>query len=201
MSKKRKIGIFGGTFNPVHNGHIRLAEMFYNELKLDMVLVIPTCIPPHKDVNFTVSSQDRWSMLKLAFENCSWAVLSDIELKSNQKNYTIDTLNKLFEIYPDDEFYLIVGGDMFLSFETWKEYKKVLSVCKVCTAPREKEELDKLYNYQNVIDPEHKNTIILSATVLEISSTDIRENISSFENLIPISVYDYIIKNGLYNND
>ena len=86
MSKKRKIGIFGGTFNPVHNGHIRLAEMFYNELKLDMILVIPTCIPPHKDVNFTVSSQDRWRMLKLAFEDYSWAVLSDIELKSNQKN-------------------------------------------------------------------------------------------------------------------
>lgn len=201
MSKKRKIGIFGGTFNPVHNGHIRLAEMFYNELKLDMILVIPTCIPPHKDVNFTVSSQDRWRMLKLAFEDYSWAVLSDIELKSNQKNYTIDTLNKLFKIYPDDEFYLIVGGDMFLSFETWKEYKKVLSVCKVCTAPREKEELDKLYNYQNVIDPEHKNTIILSAPILEISSTDIRDKIDSFKNQIPFNVYKYILKNGLYKND
>ena len=144
-----KIGIFGGSFNPVHNGHIRLALFYKEKLQLDLILVIPANIPPHKSVQNFVSADDRINMLKLAFEDYDFVKVSDIEFKISGKNYTVKTLTELKKEYPNDEFYLIVGGDMFLCFETWKEYEQILSMCKVCTAPRTKDELNLLFNYQN----------------------------------------------------
>lgn len=204
MKNRRKIGIFGGTFNPVHNGHIRLAKMYYDQLSLDEMLVIPTNIPPHKDVDNSVSSDDRLNMLSLAFKDLSYITISDIELLSEGKNYTIITLNKLLKIYPDDEFYLIVGGDMFLCFEEWKEYKKILSLCTVCTAPREEGEIQKLLEYQNKIDPQKKCTIVLNAPVLELSSSEIRSKavqITELKEFVPQDVFEYIVEKGLYNDE
>ncbi len=203
MNNRRKIGIFGGTFNPVHNGHLRLAKMYYNELCLDEIIVIPTNIPPHKDVDNSISSEDRLHMLELAFKDLSYVTVSDIELRSEGKNYTILTLEKLLKIYPDDELFLIVGGDMFLCFEEWKEYKKILSSCTVCTAPREKGEIQKLLEYQNKIDPQKKCTIVLNAPVLELSSSEIRSKAAQktgLKELVPEDVFEYIVEKGLYND-
>ena len=132
-----KIGVFGGTFNPIHNGHIRLAELYHKELGLDKIIVIPTNIPPHKSAENVVSSVDRLNMLNLAFEQYPFVEISDIELNMSGKSYTVNTISALKEIYPNDDLYLIVGGDMFLCFESWREYKKILSMCTLCSAPRE----------------------------------------------------------------
>ncbi len=199
-----KIGVFGGTFNPVHNGHIHLAELYHKELGLDKIIVIPTNIPPHKAADNVVSSFDRVNMLKLAFEDHSFVEISDIELNMSGKSYTVNTISSLKKIYPSDELYLIVGGDMFLCFEGWREYKKILSMCTLCTAPREIGEFNALKEYQKKIDPENKNTIILDAEVLVLSSSEIREKIKNsavLNDLLPEKVLEYINQKGLYKND
>ena len=199
-----KIGVFGGTFNPIHNGHIRLAQLYYNELGLDKIIVIPTNIPPHKSAENIVSSVDRLNMLWLAFDKLPFVEISDIELNTSGKSYTVNTISSLKEIYPDDEIYLIVGGDMFLCFESWKDYGKILSMCTLCSAPRELGEYKALKEYQNKLDPEHKNTIILNSEVLVLSSSEIREKIKNgadLDNLLPKKVVEYIGQKGLYKND
>lgn len=202
--EKRKIGVFGGTFNPVHNGHVNLVKNYRNMLSLDEIIVIPTNIPPHKANLNVISSQDRIEMLNLAFENEKYVSVSDIEIVAGGTSYTILTIEKLKKIYPDDELFLLIGGDMFLCFDSWREYKKILSLCKVCTAPRENDELEKLLEYQLKIDPLKERTIVLNSPVLQLSSSQIREKISDREALktfVPEKVFEYIIKKGLYKND
>lgn len=198
MTSLRKIGILGGTFNPVHSGHLHLAQLCFDELCLDKILVIPTNIPPHKSADNIVENHHRVNMLKLAFEGFNNVEISDIELKKQGKSYTIDTLLTLKEKYPNNELFLIVGGDMFLCFEKWKDYKKILSLCTVCTAPREDNEYNSLIAYQNILDPQHNKTIIFNSNVLSVSSSEIRNNIDCA--LIPSKVKEYIIQEGLYNN-
>ena len=199
-----KIGIFGGTFNPVHNGHVKLAKLYLEQLKLDKLIVIPANIPPHKEVLCMANGEDRINMLNLAFDAFSNVTVSDIELKTEGKSYTINTVNALKEKYPNDELYLIVGGDMFLYFEKWKDYKKLLSLCKLCAAPRENGEYVKLKEYQKKIDPNLKNTIIFDSEVYVMSSSEIREKIinsDDLSDLVPKKVLQYIIQKGLYKND
>ncbi|MBQ7799699.1 MAG: nicotinate (nicotinamide) nucleotide adenylyltransferase [Oscillospiraceae bacterium] len=199
-----KIGVFGGTFNPIHNGHIRLAELYHKELTLDKIIVIPTNIPPHKSAENVVSSADRLSMLNLAFEQYPYVEISDIELNMSGKSYTVNTISALKEIYPNDDLYLIVGGDMFLCFESWREYKKILSMCTLCSAPREVGEYKVLKEYQNKLDPELNCTVILNTEALVLSSSEIREKLNSdtdLDNFLPKKVLEYINQKGLYKND
>jgi len=199
MANCQKIGILGGTFNPVHNGHIHLAQLYHDKLKLDKILIIPTNIPPHKSAENIVSNSHRLNMLKLAFEQLPYAEISDIELNKDGKSYTVETLLLLKEKYPDDEFFLLIGGDMFLCFDKWKDYKKILSMCTLCTAPREENEYIKLKKYQDYLDPAHSNTEIIDSKVLQVSSSEIRSNITDSIQ-IPRKVKEYIIQEGLYNN-
>lgn len=202
--EKRRIGVFGGTFNPVHNGHINLVKNYRNMLSLDEIIVIPTNIPPHKANLNVIDSQDRIAMLNLAFEDEKYVSVSDIEIAAGGTSYTILTIEKLKETYPNDELFLLVGGDMFLCFESWREYKRILSLCTVCTAPRQKDEILKLIRYQEKIDPSRENSIILDSPVLELSSSEIREKITDktfLRDFVPQKVFEYILKKGLYEND
>ena len=199
-----KIGVFGGTFNPIHNGHIKVLNLYHKELGLDKIIVIPTNIPPHKTAENVVDSTDRISMLSLAFEECPYVEISDIELKMSGKSYTVNTITALKSIYPDDELYLIVGGDMFLCFETWKDYKHILLMCTLCSAPREIGEYNALKEYQKKLDPEKSCTLLLDSEVLVLSSSEIREKIKSgidLDSLLPQKVLEYINQKGLYKND
>lgn len=204
MEKERKIGIFGGSFNPVHNGHIKLAKTYYDALELDELLVIPTNISPHKSVDNPTSAEDRVNMLQLAFKDMPYVTVSDIELRLGGKSYTVLTLTELKKLYPNDKLYLIVGGDMFLCFDKWREYEKILSMCTLCAAPREEGETLKLLEYQQKLDPSRESTIVLDASVLEVSSSEIRskiENKQELKSLVPNEVFEYIVEKGLYNND
>ncbi len=199
-----KIGVFGGTFNPIHNGHIKLLNLYHRELGLDKIIVIPTNIPPHKSAENVADSIDRINMLKLALCELPYVEISDIELKMSGKSYTVNTLTELKKLYPDDELYLIVGGDMFLCFEIWKDYEKILSMCTLCSAPREIGEYGALKEYQKKLDPNESSTILLNSEVLVLSSSEIREKIktnSDLDKLLPPEVLEYINQKGLYKND
>lgn len=204
MSNARKIGIYGGSFNPIHNGHVNLAKNYIKFLDLDLLLLIPTKNPPHKTSENLVSGEDRLNMLKLAFDDVPNIVTSDIELNSNETNYTILTLEKLIRIYPGCEFYLIVGGDMFLSFDTWRDYERILSMCKVCAAPRHEGEIEQINEFRKKIDPTGSKTIILNENVVDVSSTQVRDcahNRVILRNFVPEKVFEYIVLKDLYNND
>ncbi|MEG0457786.1 MAG: nicotinate-nicotinamide nucleotide adenylyltransferase, partial [Oscillospiraceae bacterium] len=112
-----KIGIFGGTFNPIHNGHLNLINSFDTAIGLDKILCIPTNIPPHKSEDNIISGKDRLNMLTIATAENKKISPCDVELKTSGKSYTYNTLIMLRKIYFQDDFYLLMGSDMFLSFD------------------------------------------------------------------------------------
>lgn len=190
-----KIGLFGGTFNPVHAGHVKLVENFKDKLNLDKVLVIPTAQPPHKEAKELVSAEDRINMCRIAFSHI--AEVSDIEISRGGKSYTVLTLEELKKIYPDDEFYFLVGSDMLLSFKRWYRWEDILSMCTLCATDRNNEESCR------ETDPEFFRKIIFcdfEKTI--VSSTEVREKIERKEDvshLISEEVFNYIKEKGLYN--
>lgn len=190
-----KIGIFGGTFNPVHIGHVKLAENFKNELKLDKLLIIPTAVPPHKEAENIASGEDRLKMCALAFENIG--EVSDIEISRGGRSYTVETLEKLREIYKDAEFYFLVGSDMLLSFRRWYRYEDILSMCTLCATDRDNEKTCRDADnelFGKIIFCDFPKTIVSSSQVREKIVE--KEDVSS---LIPENVEKYIKEKGLYN--
>lgn len=189
-----RIGIFGGTFNPPHIGHTRLAEHFVSELKLDRLLVIPTYQPPHKSADNLASGEDRINMCMLAFPD---AVISTVEMNRGGKSYTYDTLCEIKEQYPGDELFFIVGSDMLLSFNRWYRSEEILDMITLCAADREDDgaELEM---------PEFlkgKRVIITKLPPFELSSTQIRECVSkgeSTQGMLDEAVRFYIDEKGLY---
>lgn len=190
-----RIGLFGGTFNPVHSGHVNLVKNFKEKLSLDKVLVIPTAQPPHKEAKELVSSQDRINMCRLAFGDL--AEISDIEISRGGKSYTVETLRELKKIYKDDEFYFLVGSDMLLSFKRWYRWEEILTMCTLCATDRNNEqsckEADKDF-FEKIIFCDFEKTVV--------SSSEVREKLEKGESvlsLLPSEVYDYIKEKGLYN--
>ena len=197
-----KIGILGGTFNPIHNGHIQLAQYCKSELSLDKIFLIPTYTPPHKISKDLADETHRLTMCSLASENLDDFEVCDIEIKRQGKSYTFETLISLKELYPDDEFYLIMGADMFLTLDKWKNPESIFANAVIITIPRndsDKEELESYYNA--VIKDMGAKAVILPNNVQTVSSTFIRENIGDYNtisDLIDKKVYEYIISNNLY---
>ena len=132
-----KTGIFGGTFNPVHKGHIMLAEYCMDSVRLDRIIMIPTAVPPHKISKNLASENDRLNMCELACKGKKNFSVSDIEIKRQGKSYTYETVTQLKEIYPDDHLYTIMGADMFLTLDRWKNPKIILSplLSVICIFP------------------------------------------------------------------
>lgn len=190
-----RIGLFGGTFNPVHSGHVNLVKNFKEKLSLGKVLVIPTAQPPHKEAKELVSSEDRINMCRLAFGEL--AEISDIEISRGGKSYTVETLRELKKIYKDDEFYFLVGSDMLLSFKRWYRWEEILTMCTLCATDRNNEqsckEADKDF-FEKIIFCDFEKTVV--------SSSEVREKLEKGESvlsLLPSEVYDYIKEKGLYN--
>lgn len=197
-----KTGIFGGTFNPVHKGHIMLAEYCMESVGLDRIIMIPTAVPPHKISNDLASEDDRLNMCKLACRGKENFFVSDIEIKRQGKSYTYETLTQLKEIYPDDHLYTIMGADMFLTLDRWKNPEIIFEKSSIITIPRDEENKLELENfYNNVLKAMGASSVILPNPVMSVSSTFIRENLDNFNlisDMLDKGVYDYIIKNNLY---
>lgn len=147
-----RIGIFGGTFNPVHSGHLLLARHYLDALKLDRLLVIPTGTPPHKDAPELLDGEKRMQLCALAFEDQPRVQLCDIELRREGKSFTVDTVGWLRQQYPQAQLYLLVGSDMFLSFERWKSWQQILQQVTLCTAARSSGELLQLRRHAPAAD-------------------------------------------------
>lgn len=196
------LGILGGTFNPIHNGHIMLAEYCKKELALDKIILIPTYTPPHKESKDLASETHRMNMCKIACKNLRGYTVSDVEIKRKGKSYTYQTLNLLKEEYPNDKFYLIMGADMFLTLHEWKNPHEIFKNAVMTVIPRDKSDCKDLKSYyNNVIMPMGAEAVILREPVIQVSSTFVRENIYNaelLENLVDKNVFKYIEKNKLY---
>jgi nicotinate-nucleotide adenylyltransferase len=195
MSRERKIGILGGTFDPIHMGHLVLAEQVREELKLDRVIFIPCFSPPHKTPHQQSPAKNRFEMTKLAIEGNSFFSISDAELKRGGLSYTIDTLREFKNQYPDSQIYFITGSDVVDELSTWKDPKEIYRLAKVVIATRP--------GFDD-FDPENhflRKSIAVEITGLDISSSEIRKKVEegrSIRYLVPPKVEEYIGREELY---
>ncbi len=202
--KSLKIAMYGGSFNPIHNGHTQLARYFIQELSLDRILIIPDGTPPHKSNKAMISALHRYNMCRLATEYIEKAEVSDIEINRTGKSYTVDTLRQLKNLYPQSQLFLIMGEDMFLSLHTWREYREIFKLAVICALPREHDNLNPILDYAKEHENEGLQYIVSNKKVAEISSTEIRNDIRqgiSVKGKINKRVAEYITKNSLYRGD
>lgn len=195
-----RIGIFGGAFNPVHNGHLALAENYLDALSLDRIIFIPTSIPPHKSAEHLIAGEDRMNMLRLAIKGKDNFEVSDIEFKRQGKSYSVDTLTELKKFYHSDELYLIVGSDQFFYFQKWYKADEILKMATVVTAARENNEYNLLNDFKSHYE-NMKNTVISNFNVISVSSSQVRERVNSaqsIDDLVPSAVAEYIRDKKLY---
>lgn len=191
-----KTGIFGGAFNPVHKGHVRLAEEAVKQLKLKKLLIVPTYDSPHKETKLA-PFEDRAEMCRRAFGHIEGVEISDIEVKLGGKSFTINTIRELKSLYPEDQFFLLIGGDMLFSFDKWYKYESILKETKVCAVARDNDSLVDMMEFAN----EMGRIKVLPTQAIEISSTEIREKAArggDISDLVPDGVAEYIAQSGLY---
>ncbi len=196
----KKIAVYGGSFDPPHKGHKLLAENLAKSCGAEKVLIIPTAMSPFKNTSGATPTQ-RYEMCKIAFDDSLFEV-SDIEISRGGKSYTVDTLRRVKEIYPQSELYLFMGDDMFLSFDKWYKHDEIAHMSKIVAACRTKklEELDNMKSFaRNVLNLDEDRVIFCESVPIEISSTIIRENVrnNSFQHLDE-AVALYIKEKGLY---
>lgn len=201
-----KIGIFGGTFNPVHNGHLTMLEHFVNQIPLDKCYIVPTSISPFKQ-NFSMfqaNDYDRIFMLKLALENYKNVEVLDYEILKGGISYTIDTLRLLKGVHPDDELYLLIGADQAIAFDKWKSWEEIVQNTFICVVQRP--DLDNSYvktNIESIFRKYLYKIIFIEAPIINITATQVREKIKNKENidgLVPEKVAKYIKEKRLYIN-
>jgi len=199
IKKISKVAIMGGTFDPIHNGHLIAAEAAREYFELDKVVFVPVGIPPHKDKNKITNGVHRYNMVFLATLSNSYFEVSDIELRKNEICYTVDTIKDFRKIYPDAELFFITGADAILDILNWKNTAELFELCNWVAVTRpgyNKDVLDKLRT-----DLKKDNLYILEIPALAISSTEIRDKVKkgqSIRYLVPELVQIYIDKNNLY---
>ena len=190
------IGIMGGTFNPIHYGHLVSASEVCNKFKLDKVIFIPSALNPLKNASNLADAHHRLKMIKLAIADNPWFEASDIEIKRGGASYTIDTIKAFVKKYDKDvNIYFIIGADAFLEINSWASPDALLKICKFIVTTRPGYDLKKAKHVFR------KHIEIMKITHLEISSSDIRNRITSgalIKYLLPESVEDYIYKRRLY---
>ena len=174
-----RIAIYGGSFNPMHRGHEQIVEYILKNLDMDKIIIVPVGIPSHRENNLE-QSNTRLKICRKIFKNNSKIEVSDIEIKSDGKSYTYDTLIKLIEVYgKNNEFFEIIGEDSLKNFKTWKNYKELLKICKLVVFRRnddEDKEIDKEFL-------KNSNIIILKNEYYNYSSTEIREKVKNGEDI------------------
>ena len=197
----QKIALFGGTFDPIHNGHIRLAAEFARRLKLDKVILMPTYVPPHKVKPEMAPAADRLEMCRLAAGNDPLFTVSDLEISRGGASFTADTLEALCGQYPDARWYLITGADMFLTMGTWWRFEDIAATAVLCAAPRDGVSMAELEAYAARLEAEGAVCALENIPLTPLSSTEIREKLrrgEAVDQLVPAAVAGYIAAKRLY---
>lgn len=195
-----KIGIFGGSFNPIHEGHIKLALSIKQELALDKVIFVPSGEAPHKSSDEYASSWDRYEMCRFAVEDYPCFEVSDFEISRTGKSYSIYTVRHFRKTYPDDELYLMVGSDMLLYFDKWYQYKEILSSVILAAVSREGTDFAELEQSAEKLR-EYGRIIVVNNDAFPVSSTYLRKKIKNNEDTscyLNEKVVKYIILKKLY---
>ncbi|MFA6669720.1 MAG: nicotinate-nucleotide adenylyltransferase [Bacillota bacterium] len=198
-----KIGIMGGTFDPIHYGHLVTAEAAREKFCLDKVVFVPSGNPPHKKDKPISPGMDRANMTVLAIANNPYFEVSDIELKREGCTYTVDTLKGFIKIYDEDvQFYFITGADAVMEILTWKDVSTILKLCRIVSAYRPGSDINKFKSMVDELERVYRSNIhMIEVPALAISSTEIRRRVRegiTIKYLLPEKVEDYILKKGLY---
>ncbi|MBQ9414221.1 MAG: nicotinate (nicotinamide) nucleotide adenylyltransferase [Clostridia bacterium] len=198
-----KIALFGGSFDPIHNGHLALARGVAKILAIDKVVLMPTATPPHKLKQTDTDGDVRLQMCRMAIEGDNLFEVSDYELKKGGASFTVDTLEALTAEYPGNSWYLLMGADMFLTLSTWKRIERIAKLATIVTVPRDDQNAAQLAAYGDTLRMLGVRFVICDLPLVPISSTGIREAIATggpFENCLPPAVAVYIRAHGLYQN-
>lgn len=193
-----RIAMFGGTFNPPHMGHVSAARACVRELSLDRLIFMPACLPPHKALpEETASPQQRLEMTRLAAEQVPGAEVSDIEARRGGRSYTVDTLAELRRLYPEAELWLVVGTDMLMTLENWRESERIMQLASVAAVAREHGERERLREKAAELAERYGARVrVIEAEAVPVSSTMLRRG-EGWE-LLPADVAEYIRAQGLY---
>ncbi len=201
----QKIGILGGTFNPVHMGHLFMAEYARDVVGLDMVIFIPTGVPYMKRAKEILPGSVRKEMLDLSISDNPYFVSSDIEIKREGNTYTYETLKELKKLYPQAELYFLVGADCLFSIENWVEPQQIFEHCILVAANRNHTAEEALREKKAYLEKAfHANVILLDFPTVDISSTVLRKRVQegkSIRYMVHDAVLAYIQKNGLYQKE
>ena len=196
-----RIGFFGGTFNPPHNGHLHLARRWSDRLALDKFLIIPTGTPPHKEAS-DVPGEMRLEMCRIAAaESGGLLEVSDFEVRRSGKSYSVITLSALHETYPGSDIYMVMGADMFVTLETWYDFERLKTLATFCTMPRDGVSAAELNRYRRHLARVGCTGIVADEPEVNISSSAIRQRVKnglSIEEMVPSGVERYIREHGLY---
>jgi len=200
--KSKKIGIMGGTFDPIHNGHLLLGTCAYEEFHLDSVWFMPTATSYLKNGSGVTDSITRAHMVSLAIQDIPYFTMSDMEIQRGGDTYTADTVQELGQLYPQDHFHFIMGEDAFTAMDTWKRFEEIfkhVTILVGCRNPQVSVQLrDKIKDFSTSYQA---NVHLLSFPFTDISATDIRKlsrNGNDMEKCLPPLVAKYIKEHGLY---
>lgn len=195
-----RIGIFGGSFNPIHNGHIHLIKCALNDFSLDRLILVPTALAPHKSSAEYVPAQHRLEMCRLAVSDIEKVQISSFEIDKGGKSYSIDTIEHFCEMYTSDELFLLVGSDMLFSFDKWYCYEKILEKASLCAVSRHGDDIEKLEQCAEKLR-KFGQILISHSDSVPMSSSEIRHFINfgkDFSCYLPKKVVQYIKAHSLY---
>lgn len=196
------IGVLGGTFDPIHNGHLIVAEETRARLDLSEVLFVPAGQPWMREDNPVLASEHRVQMVRLAIANKPWFKLSTIEIGRAGPSYTVDTLTELqAQLSVEDYIFFILGWDSLAQFPQWKEPSSIINICHLVAVPRPGYSLPDLDSLESVIPGLSENIIILDKPEIDISASEVRERVARdlpINQLVPEAVEKYIKQNRLY---
>ena len=199
---KKKIGIMGGTFNPIHIGHLILAQTALEQFGLDKVLFMPSKNPPHKRNEYILDDEVRAAMVQLAIEDNPYFELSTFEMEREGITYTADTLEQLTTLHPDEEYFFIVGADSLFYIDKWKDPEIILDLCTLVAAVRDQRTRQEMEEQIAYLSNQYQATIeLLDSPNIDISSSMIRERAKvglSVDYYVSTRVADYMAKNSLY---
>lgn len=197
-----RVGIYGGTFAPIHNGHVAAAKAFMEQMKLDYLFIIPAYLPPHKQIDASDDPLFRLKMCELAFEGIDGVVISDVELQRGGKSYTYDTLKELER--PDTRLFLLCGTDMVLTFDQWYRFEDIFKLCYPTYVRREDDPLLTNRVVAKIGEYYQKYGVMFRRILtdpIELSSTEIRRAVKQgkdISGMVPARVAEFIRENRLY---